>query len=88
MGALAVDYDEFGNKKNKKERSNRLLDPTVTQDCSKLNSSRRVKNKKEKRPTWEKIVGGWEIENETDWNWMVSFGRKDPSHNFESFGIY
>ena len=88
MGALAVDYDEFGNKKNKQERSNRLLDPTVTQDCSKLNSSRRVKNKKEKRPTWEKIVGGWEIENETDWNWMVSFGRKALSHNLESFGIY
>ena len=40
-----------------------------------------VNNKKEKRPSWEKIVGGWEIENETDWNWMVSFGRKESKLN-------
>ena len=45
------------------------MDPNVTQDCSKLGSSRRVKDKKEKRPTWEKIVGGWQIENENDWPW-------------------
>ena len=45
------------------------MDPNVTQDCSKLGSSRRVKDKKEKRPAWEKIVGGWQIENEHDWPW-------------------
>ena len=53
-----------------------------------MNSSRRVNNKKEKRPSWEKIVGGWEIENETDWNWMVSFGRKEPRLNYIFFDNY
>ena len=39
------------------------------------------KNKKEKRPAWEKIVGGWDIKNEHDWPWMVSFGRQCEGWN-------
>ena len=47
-----------------------------------LNGSRGAeKNKKEKRPAWEKIVGGWDIKNEHDWPWMVSFGRQCEGWN-------
>merc|ERR1711990_24995 len=77
--------DELGNKKEKtakKERSKRLMDPTVTQNCRALDGSRGAeKNKKEKRPAWEKIVGGWDIKNEHDWPWLVSFGRQCEGWN-------
>ena len=71
------DYDEFGNKKNKGkkpnkgiERDNSLLDGNkikTGQDsidaCNAIDYTVRQSKsaKKEKRPVWEKIVGGWEV---------------------------